>query len=286
MLLASTPFGIPMWIAAGAALVGGVSFIDDRSHVPAPVRLVVHAGASTLVVFMTALPLSASPENEWLHSLIAPSLWILFCVWMTNLYNFMDGIDGLAGGMGVFGFGTLGFLGYLSGDVHVAVAGWIIAAATTGFLVWNFPPARIFMGDTGSATLGFLAATLSFEADTRGSIPISLSLLLFIPFIADASITLVRRILKREKIWLPHRSHYYQRLVRAGWSHRRTVLWEYGVMFLCAVLAIFSRTASPGVQMSLAFGVCGLLVVAIFAVCQVETTSRVRTRAGETANDR
>src|SRR5690606_5547729 len=99
---------------------------------------------------------------------------------------------------------------------------WVIASAAAGFLVWNFPPARIFMGDTGSSALGLIAGALSLLGDRRGLFPLWVALLVFSPFLLDATVTLIRRAGRRERFWEAHRSHYYQRLA-LRWGHRKTV---------------------------------------------------------------
>jgi UDP-N-acetylmuramyl pentapeptide phosphotransferase/UDP-N-acetylglucosamine-1-phosphate transferase len=160
---------------------------------------------------------------------------------MVNLYNFMDGMDGFAGGMAIFGFGALSLLGWQAGDAGFALVNAAIVAAAGGFLISNFPPARVFLGDLGSATLGLLAATLSLVGSQRGLFPLWLAWLAFSPFIVDATWTLLRRIAHGERVWQAHRSHHYQRLVLAGWSHRKTVLWSYLLMAACAATAVAAR---------------------------------------------
>jgi UDP-N-acetylmuramyl pentapeptide phosphotransferase/UDP-N-acetylglucosamine-1-phosphate transferase len=260
------------WIGGAALLVGAVSFIDDRSHVPVGVRFVAHLIAAVLLLMGgIAVPSIWWPGGEIdLPVGLAWLLSLLFIVWMANLYNFMDGIDGFAGGMAVIGFGTLGLLGFLAGDDYYAALCWVIAAAAAGFLVWNFPPARIFMGDTGSSALGLLAAALSLWADRAGLFPLWLSVLVFSPFVVDATLTLACRTLKGERIWEAHRDHYYQRLVRAGWSHRRTVLWEYGLMLLCSVGALIAFQGPVMVQWFVLVGVMCVCLTAIVAVRRIE----------------
>ncbi len=123
---------------------------------------------------------------------------------------------------------------------------WIIAASALGFLVWNFPPARIFMGDAGSSTLGFLVAACSLWADQQHIAPLWVSILVFSPFIVDATVTLIRRLFRGEAVWKAHRSHYYQRLALAGWGHRRTVIWEYALMVACGTTAILVVRVDQG----------------------------------------
>jgi UDP-N-acetylmuramyl pentapeptide phosphotransferase/UDP-N-acetylglucosamine-1-phosphate transferase len=264
------------WITGAALVVGVVSFIDDRSHIPAKTRFVVHLLASgVLVAGGLGLQSIRLPGVE----LDLPAGWglllaVLFIVWMINLYNFMDGMDGFAGGMAVFGFGTLGLLACIVGDGYFAALCWAIAAAAGGFLVRNFPPARIFMGDSGASVLGFMAAALSLWADRMGLIPLWLSLLAFSPFVVDATVTVLRRALRRERFWEAHRSHYYQRLVQLGWGHRKTVLMEYGLMAGCGLTAIVLLRASHVAQW---LGICawGIIYVLLFsAVRRQESRAR------------
>lgn len=260
------------WLAGAALLVAGVSFIDDRSPLPARTRLLAQILAAVVMAIGGLIPHSIVwPGGElMLGSAWAWMLGLVFIVWMTNLYNFLDGMDGLAGGMAVFGFGTLGLLGLLVGDVGYAGICWVVAAAAAGFLIWNFPPARIFMGDVGSSTLGLLAAGLALWADARGLFPLWIAVLVFAPFIVDATITLIRRTLQGERVWEAHRSHYYQRLVRAGWTHRRTVLWEYALMLVCAAGAIAALNASAWLQTAIIVVIAGCHVAGAAAVVGVE----------------
>jgi len=175
---------------------------------------------------------------------------LVFIVWMINLYNFMDGMDGFAAGMAVSGFGFIALLGWLSGDAWFAQVNLIIATASLGFLIFNFPPARIFMGDVGSSTLGFMAAAFSLWGVRTGLYPFWAAVLIFSPFIADATVTLIRRILKGEKFWKAHKTHYYQRLVQAGWGHHKTLVVEYGIMLACGISALVSVDASATVQVA------------------------------------
>ncbi|MFQ5643172.1 MAG: glycosyltransferase family 4 protein [Thiogranum sp.] len=225
---------------SAALLVAAVSFLDDRFSLNAGVRLLVHSGAAWWLLGSGFLPQSFVLPGTILWW-PAPVAWIagmLFVVWLTNLYNFMDGMDGFAAGMAGFGFSAYALLGFLGGDTLFALLSLVVAASAAGFLLFNFPPARIFMGDTGASTLGFLVAAFSLWADRDGLFPLWTGLLVFSPFIVDATVTLFRRLLKGKKIWEAHRSHYYQRLVQLGWGHRRTVLAEYGLMLASAAGAI------------------------------------------------
>ncbi|HED16162.1 MAG TPA: hypothetical protein ENI64_05010 [Gammaproteobacteria bacterium] len=172
----------------------------------------------------------------------------LFIIWMTNLYNFMDGMDGFAGGMTVTGFGTLTLVGWLAGNDEFMLVNALITSATAGFLVFNFPPARIFMGDVGSSFLGFLAAGNSIWASKLEILPLWFSILIFSPFIVDATVTLLRRLISGKKVWEAHKTHYYQILAESGWGHKRTVLCEYALMLLCALSAVLALGQPPRVH--------------------------------------
>jgi len=265
-----------VWIGGATLLVGLVSFIDDRSHVPVAVRFLAQVVAAGLLV-AGGLAIRSATLIGLDFALPTIAVWmltLLFVVWMTNLYNFMDGMDGFAGGMAVFGFGTLGALGYLAGDAYFAALCWAIGAAAGGFLVWNFPPARIFMGDVGASALGVIAAGLSLWADKIGLFPLWLSMLVFSPFIVDATVTLLRRAMRSERLWMAHRSHYYQRLVRLGWGHKKTVVVEYGLMAGCSVTAVLLLKASPAVQWVGLAVWGGIYVAGIYAVGKLEISAR------------
>jgi UDP-N-acetylmuramyl pentapeptide phosphotransferase/UDP-N-acetylglucosamine-1-phosphate transferase len=175
-------------------------------------------------------------------------------------------MDGFAAGMSVAGFGVLGALLWSSGHDSAGAAALVIGGAALGFLRHNFPPATIFLGDVGSAPLGYLAAALALQGDRRGAIPLWASLLVFSPFVVDATATLLRRAFRGEKVWQAHRTHAYQRLVQAGWSHRRTVLWEYVLMIACGASAVLAIRESPHVQQLTLVAWAGLYTALILAV--------------------
>lgn len=227
----------PYWLALG--LVISVSLVDDIRGLHAAVRLGTHLFAAALAVF------ALLPPGE---NMLLAVAFILGTGWMCNLYNFMDGSDGLAGGMASIGFGAFALAAWSSGSAQFALLNLAIATASAGFLLHNFHPARIFMGDAGSITLGFLAATLGLIGWQQNDWTWWFPVLVFSPFIADSSLTLCRRAWARARIWEAHRDHYYQRLVLLGLGHRGTALAEYFLMAGCAIIAIWSLTQSPAVQ--------------------------------------
>ncbi len=194
-------------VLAGLGLVGGVGLWDDRWGLTPWTRLVVQFLTASIVVWGAGVTGLAAP---------AAVLWIVAVV---NFYNFLDGIDGLAGGQGLVTGAGLALAGW---DPFAAVCGAAVAGACAGFLVHNWAPARIFMGDVGSGTLGFLFASAPLLAPpaTRARAVVFVAVSLWL-FLADASWTVARRIARGERWHQAHREHLYQRLVRSGWSHGR-----------------------------------------------------------------
>ncbi|WP_236654921.1 MraY family glycosyltransferase [Burkholderia pyrrocinia] len=242
VLLALAP---RLWlIAIAAAGLAAMSQIDDRRGLPARVRFSAHLAAvvALIVVFPAEAP-------WWLLAGVGFAM-----VWLTNLYNFMDGADGLAGGMALFGFGgyAVAALTGASASPDLVVAGAAVAGAALGFLLLNFHPARLFLGDAGSIPLGFLAGALGYWGWRTGAWPIWFPALVFAPFIADASVTLLRRLLRGEKFWQAHREHYYQRMVRSGIGHGRTALYWYLIMLAGIIVAVWAK-GRPQLQQWLSF---------------------------------
>ncbi len=229
------------WILMVTGVISIVSLVDDRWGLSIGVRLVAHFLAATLLVIGVGLvlpPMEVPMLGPISFGWIAVPITVMFLVWMANLYNFMDGMDGFAGGMTVIGCGLLGYLAWQAHHPVIAAIATLQSAAAAGFLVHNLPPAKIFMGDVGSISTGFLVAALVILGCRDGVFDLWVPLIVFSPFILDATVTLVWRAIRHENVWEAHRDHFYQRLVVGGWSHRRTVLVEYGVMALCAGFAL------------------------------------------------
>jgi len=269
------------WIVGSIALVTTVSFLDDRKGLPVGLRFGAQAGAAMVVVWGVGLALSSIPipgigavELGW----FAAPVSLLFLLWMTNLYNFMDGMDGFAGGMTVIGFGFLAYFGWSAGHPFMFLASTVISVSALGFLVHNFPPARIFMGDVGSIPLGFAGGTLMLLGLRDGLFDFWVPMLIFSPFILDATVTVLHRAWKRERIWQAHREHYYQRLVLNGWSQRRTVMIEYGIMLCCGCLAVLYSSASDRWRLVI-LGVWILMFLCLaYAVNSLERRVGVKSR--------
>ncbi len=232
------------WIAGALLLVASVAYLDDLGGVARRWRLLAQCAAG-LVLMSGGLAWPRVELPAWIWPFPAPLVPVsslLYVVWMINLYNFMDGMDGFAAGMALFGFSAFAILGWAGGEDTFALAAACVALAAAGFLTGNFPPARIFLGDVGSSSLGLLVAAFSLWGEALGLFPLWSAWLAFSPFILDATWTLLARLARREAIWTPHRSHHYQRLVLAGWSHRKTTLRAYVVMAAAAACAV----AAPG----------------------------------------
>lgn len=212
----------------GASVLALLGLLDDRHTLPARLRFLVQ------VLVAAGFLYGAGFSLGWAMGL----LLLMSLVWLANLYNFMDGSDGLAGGMALFGFSAYAVAAYLGGRFGLALACAAVAAGAAGFLLFNFHPARIFMGDVGSVPLGFLAGSLGLVGWGGGAWPLWFPLLVFAPFVLDATVTLLRRALHGEKVWQAHRSHYYQRMVRMGLGHRGTALRAYGLMLGTGISAV------------------------------------------------
>src|SRR5262245_3200344 len=235
-----------VWIVVSIVLITTVSFYDDRKSLPIGLRFIVQATAAFIVVWGVGLSMNSiripgvGPVSLGWY---AGPVSILFLLWMTNLYNFMDGMDGFAGGMTSLGFGFLTYLSWKANHPFMLLITAVVSMSAVGFLFHNFPPARIFMGDVGSIPIGFTAGTLMLLGIRDGLFDFWVPMLIFSPFILDATVTVLRRAWRRHRVWEAHREHYYQRLVLSGWSHRRTVLVEYLVMLCSGGLALLYQSA-------------------------------------------
>ncbi len=205
-----------------------VSLFDDVYRLKVAPRLMLHCAVAVGCAFSLGLGLGG----------ISLGLIALLLVWAANLYNFMDGSDGLAGGMTVIGFGTYGLIAALNTHLELALICASIAAAATAFLRFNFHPARLFLGDSGSIPLGFTAGAVGVIGWQQACWPAWLPVMLFFPFIFDATFTLLSRVLKRKAFWQAHREHIYQRNILAGLGHRKLALWAYLLMLISAALAV------------------------------------------------
>lgn len=246
VLFPGAPSALPMVVAA-ALVIAVVSWIDDlRNLGPAP-RLAVQAAGVIAVLVLAPFP------GPVFGGLLPPTLDMvataLVWLWFVNLFNFMDGIDGIAGvqtvgiGVGVFVAAKVGKL-----DGYWMVMGLSAAAAAVGFLRWNWHPAKIFLGDVGSVPLGFLLGWLLLGLAAAGQ-PVP-ALILPMYFVADATITLVRRALRGEKVWQAHREHFYQLAIQSGLRHDQVsgIIAVANLFFIALVMVAMRGLPWPAVS--------------------------------------
>jgi UDP-N-acetylmuramyl pentapeptide phosphotransferase/UDP-N-acetylglucosamine-1-phosphate transferase len=233
----------------GAALVAGVSWLDDLYGVSSLWRFLIHSLAALLVIYNVGyfeefyIPLVQMIQQSRFPGILFTFFWI---VWLTNLYNFMDGIDGIAGMQTVTaGIGWM-VAGKLLGADSIEFYAGILTFSGLGFLIQNWQPARIFMGDVGSAFLGFTHAALPLLAGQDAAMtPEKRPVLLLLAaafnwlFVFDTVYTFIRRIVEGEKFWQAHRSHLYQKLVIAGFSHQFVALLYGGISILTIIITVF-----------------------------------------------
>jgi Fuc2NAc and GlcNAc transferase len=220
----STWLGMSLRVLAGmvigGSLIAVVGWCDDRKSLSVRTRVIVHFLSAALAVYcLGGLPEIRLGRDTIGLGALGSAAATLALVWSVNLYNFMDGIDGIAGTEGVMAGGTAGMLALLQGKIAFAYLCFGLASSVLGFLILNWQPAKIFMGDVGSGFLGFVVMYLAIWSERSGVLPMTTWVILFSVFLVDATLTLVRRMLSGERLYEPHRSHVYQLAVQAGHSH-------------------------------------------------------------------
>lgn len=228
--MAGIPSSVAVALSGGGLAVAVTGWIDDRVGVTAGVRGLVHLGAAGWAVYW--LGGLQTLQIGWMEvplGFAGSFLAVVGIIWAINSYNFMDGIDGLAAVEGV----TVGLFGGLlllsGGEAGLATVAFVAAAASGGFLPWNWAPAKIFMGDAGSGLLGFLLGTLALASEKAGAVPVLVWVLLLAVFVFDSTVTLARRIRRGERWLEAHKSHAYQRAVQAGRSHASVTVAVIGI---------------------------------------------------------
>ena len=246
--------GVSPWVLAGLAGLAAVSWLDDRHNLAAAPRLLVH-GAAVMAGLM-ALGDEARVFQGWLPGGLDHLATGLLWLWFINLFNFMDGIDGLAGSEAVSVAGGLALVAATVGDGSGTLSpALVLAGAALGFLVWNWHPAKVFMGDVGSIPVGFALGWLLFAAAAAGEWPAALLLPLY--FVADASITIARRLLAGKPVLQAHREHFYQQATPPGRSHAAVVR----MVILANLVLIALALAAPALGWPVLAG--GVLTVAV-----------------------
>lgn len=221
VILGELPLNLFAALFGGGTAVAAIGFMDDRRPVSAGLRLVVHVGAAIWALACLGVPLALRVGERifhpgWMGGLFA----VIGIVWTLNLFNFMDGIDGIAASEATF-VGCAGALLMMMGGAAAGVVaiGLVVAAACCGFLLWNWPPARIFMGDVGSGYLGYLFGVLALAAARESPTALWTWLILGGVFFVDATVTLIRRTVRGDRVFEAHRTHAYQWLARRWGGH-------------------------------------------------------------------
>ncbi|NMY25485.1 glycosyltransferase family 4 protein [Pseudomonas sp. WS 5021] len=245
-------------VAESAALLGAglliaiIGFMDDHGHIAARWRLLGHfAAAIWMLSWMQGLPAISAFGVTFDLGWVGHVLAVFYLVWMLNLYNFMDGIDGLASLQAICACLALTLIYFLSGQPSMMWAPLLLSVSVAGFLYWNFPPARIFMGDAGSGFLGIILGGLSVQAAWAGSEFFFAWLIMLGVFIVDATFTLIRRLARGDKVYEAHRSHAYQFASRQYGRHLPVtlavafinVVW---LLPLALAVALFGLDAGVG----------------------------------------
>ncbi|NYT64554.1 glycosyltransferase family 4 protein [Alcaligenaceae bacterium] len=242
-LLAAT-LSLPILVSGGVVAI--VGFLDDHGHIAARWRLLAHFSAAiTAVYWLGGLPPIELLGAE-LPSGVGYVVAVLLLVWMLNLYNFMDGIDGIAGIQAITTCVGGAILYVVVGQPAMGELAIVLACSVAGFLVWNFPPARIFMGDAGSGFLGFVLGVFALQAGWVQSELFFSWLILLGVFVVDATLTLLVRLLRGERVYEAHRSHAYQHAALKYGSHLTVsltvllinILWLFPLAYLVAMQRI------------------------------------------------
>lgn len=263
-------------LIGGGSVVSVIGWIDDRlGGVGRLWRFGVHlfAGIFAVAWLGGVSSLRLGSAEIVLGPIVGSTLAVLCVVWSINLFNFMDGIDGLAAGEAV----SVGLAGALLtialfGQNEIATLGVAAAGSAAGFLAWNWPPAKIFMGDVGSGFLGFVFAILALLSELHGALPATAWLLLAGVFVLDSTATLLRRVWRREQWYAAHRSHAYQRLVSYGYSHRFVTSAIIVMNYLLAALTFYAFSAAG----RLAIGAMAALLLLASAYMLVEWINPMR----------
>lgn len=235
--LATVPFLQDLyWLIAIALALSMVSYLDDLRGLPVVFRLVAHFMGAAIAASQLSLPL---PGVFMVAMGLAAS---------TNIYNFMDGANGLAAGVAVIGFSAYAVAASIGGAPELSLISAAIAAASAGFLIFNFGNARIFLGDAGSIPVGFMAGSIGVIGWARGAWSPIFPALVFFPFIADSVVTLLKRACNGRAVWQSHREHYYQRLIQMGWGHRRVAITYYGMTLAGSGLGLVLLLAPDSAQ--------------------------------------
>ena len=261
----NVPTIVSLGLIVPGLAVAAVGWFDDKKNLSALFRAGVHLISATCAVYcLNGLEqIDIGPQVIELGH-VGFVLAVLGIVWSINMYNFMDGIDGLAASEAVVVTAVGGFLSLMSGNTTVALLAFGVSLSVGGFLVWNWPPAKIFMGDVGSGFLGFLLAYLALLSEKTKGVALIVWLVLLSAFIIDATLTLIRRVVSGEKWYQPHRTHAYELAVQVGYTHKQVTV---SVIALTACLGVLGWIATLYSHLSIPILLIVFTLLALTHVC-------------------
>lgn len=222
----------------GMLVLSLLGWWDDHSSLSARFRFLVQLVVSITLLWFVVV-------DGWNGHLVTLVVAGLFLLWMTNLYNFMDGSNGMVGAQGVFAGTILWWLYSSSGQAGMALVSAMVAAACLGFLPWNIGRAKVFMGDTGSIALGFSFGFLLIYGVAIGSFDLPVAMLVMLLFLTDASLTLFMRVIRGERWYNAHRQHLYQQLIASGWTHGSVLILYQAINLMLVVPGIVVAVNFP-----------------------------------------
>jgi Fuc2NAc and GlcNAc transferase len=231
-------------LGLGMLIIAAVGWLDDTRGLKPSMRLPAHFLAAGWALWMFhGLPALRIGDTSLALGAVGYFVGAIGIVWAVNLFNFMDGIDGFAGSQAVLILGVGSCLFFFRGDRSLGLISLMLTGSTAGFLAWNWPPAKIFMGDVGSGVIGYAVSVLAIGSENRHAVPLLAFAILGSLFIADATVTLIRRVTRGNSPAQAHRDHAYQRLTVAWGSHRRVTVSAIALTGVVASLAV-AATAS------------------------------------------
>jgi UDP-N-acetylmuramyl pentapeptide phosphotransferase/UDP-N-acetylglucosamine-1-phosphate transferase len=252
------PHGPPAWwlscVLPGMVVLAVTGWWDDHASLSVRVRLFVQLVVSVYLIGCAA-------DAGWMQGVIWMIISGLFVIWMINLYNFMDGSNGMAGLQGIFASLVLAGLFYHSGDVPYAMASLLVAGCCVGFLPWNLGRAKVFMGDVGSLSLGFLFAALLLRGAGTGAFSYPVALIVMLLFLTDASLTLLWRVIRREQWYNAHRQHLYQRMIAHGWTHGQVAMFYQAINLILILPGIMIAVSFPALAWAVALALTLILIL-------------------------
>ncbi|MBZ0299946.1 MAG: glycosyltransferase family 4 protein [Anaerolineae bacterium] len=282
VLTHAIPLSIYLALMAGGLITAVVGYVDDLRELSPKIRIISHVGAAAIgLLCIGGMPPLNLGFTVWHWGWIGHAVGVLGLVWTINLYNFMDGIDGIAASEAVFASVAGGALLIAAGTADLGTISLVLAAACAGFLIWNWPPAKIFMGDTGSGFLGYMLGLLAIAGSGSSRMTLWLWGLLLGVFIVDTLVTLVTRVRAGRKWSQAHRSHAYQHLTIRWGSHLKVTLAVNLINVLWLLpLAVAAWQWPPGSLVLAAAGLVPLLITAVVLKAGQESFSSTISSSG------